>query len=73
MKKNVGKIDRLVRIILAFVLLVVAFAIPLEGVLQYVFFALGAILLVTAFVSFCPLYTVVGCNTCAKKAGNSKK
>ena len=73
MKKNVGKIDKVVRIILAFALIVAAVAIPLEGVLQYVLIALGVVFLVTAFVGFCPLYTVVGCNTCAKNVESSKK
>ncbi len=73
MKKNVGKIDKVVRIILAFALIIAAVAIPLEGVLQYVLIALGVVFLVTAFVGFCPLYTVAGCNTCAKKVEASKK
>jgi hypothetical protein len=28
---------------------------------------LGAIFLATSFISFCPLYTLVGMNTCEKK------
>lgn len=73
MKKNVGKIDKVIRIILAFALIVAAVAIPLEGVLQYVIIAVGVVFLVTAFVGFCPLYAIPGCNTCAKSTESAKK
>jgi len=73
MKRNVGKIDKVIRIILAVALVAAAFAIPLEGVLQYVFIAFGAIFLITAFVGFCPLYAIPGCNTCAKSTESAKK
>ena len=73
MKKNVGKIDKAIRIILAVALIASAFLIPLEGVLQYVFIAFGAIFIITSLVGFCPLYTVAGCNTCAKNVDAEKK
>jgi F0F1-type ATP synthase assembly protein I len=73
MKKNVGKIDKVIRIILAIALFVAAFAIPLTGAWLYLFIAFGIIFLVTSIVSFCPLYTLCGCNTCPMKTEGEKK
>jgi len=72
MKKNVGKIDQAIRIILAIALLVAAFAIPLQGVLQYVFIALGVIFLLTSAISFCPVWALFGINTCPAKTEGEK-
>jgi hypothetical protein len=37
------------------------------GTAGYVLMALGAVFLLTSLVSFCPLYTLVGLNTCPAK------
>ena len=57
--KNIGQIDRVVRFALGalLILLVLTGAI---GVWGYI----GAILVVTAAVSFCPVYRLVGLKTC---------
>lgn len=64
MKANVGTIDKVARIIIALVLFSLYFF--LEGNLRYVAF-IGIIPLVTAFTSWCPLYTLIGMSTCARK------
>lgn len=61
MRRNVGKTDRLVRAVLGVVLLAVLFLA--EGPFRYIGLA-GIVLLLTSFVSFCPLYTLFGLNTC---------
>ncbi len=66
MKKNMGNIDRIVRIILAIAFSVAYFTKAVEGTLVYVLLGLGAIFLLTSIVSFCPLYTLFGLNTCKK-------
>ncbi len=63
MKTNVGQSDRVIRIILALLLFLLFFL--LEGNLKYLAF-IGIIPLVTAFIKFCPLYTLFGVNTCKK-------
>ncbi|HLO59800.1 MAG TPA: DUF2892 domain-containing protein [Bacteroidales bacterium] len=71
MKKNVGSIDKVVRIILAAVLVGLLFAKVVTGTLAIVAVIVGAILLLTSAVSFCPLYSVLGL-TSRKKETLSK-
>lgn len=68
MKKNVGTIDKIVRLILAAVLLIIAFATNLAGgVWSYILVALAAILIFTSLISFCPIYWPFGLSTRAKE------
>ena len=67
MKKNVGSIDKVVRIIIAIVLAVLYFANVVTGTLGIIFLVLAAIMLLTSFISFCPLYAPFGMNTSKKK------
>jgi hypothetical protein len=61
MKKNVGKVDMIIRLIIAIV-------IAALGIVYESWWGLIAIIpLVTAFVKFCPLYTLFGCSTCSVK------
>ena len=66
MKLNEGMIDRGVRLVAGAVLLVVGLVL-VKGTIGIVIDVLGAILLVTGVVGFCPLYTLFGINT-SKKA-----
>ena len=66
MTANVGGIDRTLRIVVGIVLIALFFL--LEGPARYVGL-LGLVALVTGLVSFCPLYTVLGINTCPMKKG----
>jgi hypothetical protein len=61
MKPNVGSIDRVVRIILGIALLSLLFI--LEGNARW-FGLIGIVPLMTATMRFCPLYAVLGMNTC---------
>ena len=67
MKKNMGNTDRIIRVIAAIVFSVLYFTGMVTGTLGLVLVVLGAIFLATSFISFCPLYTLVGMNTCEKK------
>ena len=60
MKKNVGSSDRIVRIVLGIV--VVASGL----FLQSWWGILGLVLLLTAGLNFCPLYSVIGLSTTKK-------
>lgn len=63
MKPNEGTTDRIIRLILAAVFFLLAFTVA-GGVWVYVAAGLGAVMLLTAAVGFCPLYAVLGINTC---------
>jgi len=64
MKANVGKIDKGIRVVLA-LLLFGSFFI-LEGNLRFIA-VLGFVPLLTGLVSFCPLYKILGINSCRIK------
>lgn len=68
MKKNMGSTDRIIRIILAIVFAALYFTNTVTGTLGLVLLVLGAVFLLTSFVSFCPLYLPFGISTCPKKA-----
>ncbi len=67
MKKNMGGLDRIVRFVVAAVIAVLYFTGVIQGTLAYVLLALGGIFVATSFISFCPLYALVGLNTCKIK------
>lgn len=61
MKKNVGQLDRIIRIILGIALLVLFFV--LEGALGWISLVLGIVFLLTGIIRVCPLYLPFGINT----------
>ena len=67
MKVNVGSTDKIIRILLAAVFAVLFFTGTVSGVLGYVLLALGAIFALTSLIGFCPIYALVGLNTCLAK------
>lgn len=67
MKKNMGSLDKTIRIIVALVLAVLYFTNVISGTLGIVLLVLAAVFLLTSFISFCPLYTLFGLNTCKTK------
>jgi hypothetical protein len=66
MKKNVGAIDRALRLLAAVALFSLWFV--LEGHARW-FGLLGIVPLATALLAWCPLYTVLGISTCTMKRG----
>jgi hypothetical protein len=64
MKKNMGSTDKIIRIILAAVLIGLYATNMVSGTLGYVFLAFAAIFVLTSLISFCPLYPLFGLNTC---------
>lgn len=64
MKLNVGGYDRIGRIVIGVVLLIVGLAAPVGATWQAVALVVAAIALVTAVVRFCPVNYLFGINTC---------
>lgn len=56
MKTNMGSVDRIVRVILAVVLLALALTNVISGAVGIIAIVLGVVFLLTAAVGFCPLY-----------------
>lgn len=68
MKANVGSVDKVIRFILAIALFSLYFV--LEGNMRYLAL-IGFVPLLTALVSWCPLYSLLGINTCPVKTAKS--
>jgi hypothetical protein len=67
MKPNMGSIDRIIRLGVAAVLAFLVYNGTLTGTLSYVGGAVAAIFALTSVISFCPIYTLLGINTCSRK------
>ena len=70
MKKNMGSTDRIIRFLLSAVFAYLYFAGIVTGTFGIILVVLGAIFVITSLVSFCPLYALVGLNTCPAKKDN---
>jgi hypothetical protein len=69
MKKNLGNADKMVRVLLAAIIAILYFTNIISGTLATVLLVLAGILVATSLISFCPLYALVGINTCPVKTG----
>lgn len=67
MKKNMGSLDRLIRLVLAAVVAFLYFKGILSGFLGITLLVIAIVFLLTSVVSFCPVYTLFGITTCKKK------
>ncbi len=61
--KNAGTIDRSIRVVVGLILLSLVFIGP-----QTLWGWVGLVPLVTGLVGFCPLYRLIGLNTCPIKS-----
>lgn len=62
-----GTTDKIVRIILAAIVAVLYFTNIISGMPAIVLLVLAGVFVLTSLISFCPLYTIIGLNTCAVK------
>jgi hypothetical protein len=67
MKVNMGSVDRMVRLMVAVVLTVLYLSKIVTGTLGAIALVVAGIFLLTSLVRFCPLYTLLGINTCGTK------
>ena len=65
MKKNVGTSDKVIRISLAIVLLILFFTDVLTGTAGILAIIASVALIGTSIFSFCGIYTLFGANTCS--------
>ncbi|MFI5153758.1 MAG: DUF2892 domain-containing protein [Chitinophagales bacterium] len=66
MKKNIGNVDRMVRVLLALVIAMLYFTKQINGTPAIILGLIAGILLVTGFVGTCPLYMLFKLNTKSK-------
>jgi len=67
MKRNMGTIDKSIRILFAAAVAVLYFAGAINGTAAIVLGGLAAIMVVTSLVGFCPLYVPMGLSTRKKE------
>ena len=65
-EKNMGTIDRIVRLVLAIILAALYFTGAVSGTLGVVFLVIAVVFALTAAVSICPLYLPFGLSTRGK-------
>ena len=70
MKKNMGSLDKGIRITVAVAIALLYYFNVISGTLAYVLMAVAIIFLLTSFINFCPLYTILGINSCKIKNAN---
>lgn len=69
MKKNMGIFDRILRIVLAIIVAILIYMETLTGTAAIVLGIIAGVFLLTSFVGFCGLYSLLGFTTCAVKKG----
>ena len=67
MKKNMGSMDRVVRILIVIAIAVLYSQEIITGTAAIILGVVASIFLLTSLVSFCPLYKIVGLSTCPAK------
>ncbi len=63
MKKNMGKLDRVVRLIIAIAVLILSVTTIIPQNFRVLGLIVPAILILTSIVRFCPMYLPFGCRT----------
>ncbi|MCT4666202.1 MAG: DUF2892 domain-containing protein [Flavobacteriales bacterium] len=66
MKKNMGSTDKIIRIIIAILLVGLYYNGTLSGTIGIVAVILSIVFVLTSLISFCPLYLPFGIKTCKK-------
>jgi len=60
MKKNVGSVDKIIRLIIAIVAIYVSYQGLVESPWNYVLYAIAGIMILTGLVGTCPIFSVLG-------------
>ncbi len=66
MTKNMGQTDRIIRVVVGIVLLILAFT-TLGGTWAWIAGIVGAVMLATSAMGWCPPYSILGISTCRTK------
>jgi DUF2892 family protein len=66
MKKNMGTVDKVIRLILAAIFTTLYLTDIVPGTIGLVLLILSGVFVLTSLINFCPLYPLVGVNTCSK-------
>jgi hypothetical protein len=67
MKKNMGMVDKIIRLVIAAIIGVLYFTNVITGTLGIVLLVAAGIFVMTSLIGFCGLYTILGIKTCPSK------
>jgi len=67
MKKNMGTLDRAVRILIAIILGILILTGKISGTLAWVLGIISVVFLLTSIIGWCPLYVTLGISTIKKE------
>ncbi len=67
MKKNMGNTDKMIRILAAIACFIIVLTLKPAAPYGTILRAAGLLLAATSLFSFCPLYSLLGRNTCGIK------
>ena len=67
MKKNMGTTDKLIRLTIAIVLIVLYWRQVLTDTWGIIALVVALVFTLTSLISFCPLYAIFGIKTCKKE------
>ena len=65
MKKNIGSADKIIRLTASAILVYLYSAKVVDGILGTVLLGAAFTLTITSFISFCPLYSILGFSSCS--------
>jgi len=63
MKKNMGNLDKVIRVLAAILIIVLYLTNEISGTVAIVLLGLASVFILTSFISFCPLYLPFGFST----------
>jgi len=72
MEDNLNTTDRIIRILLALIFAVIYYNNVITGVIGIALLVFGAILMLTSFARFSPIYRILGISTCRTKMYGEK-
>lgn len=67
MTSNMGKTDKAIRILIALTIGLLIYFKVVTGTIATVLLVIAGVFVLTSLISFCPLYTLIGLNTCKKE------
>ncbi|SHJ02663.1 YgaP family membrane protein [Algibacter luteus] len=67
MKKNIGNLDKGLRVIIAITVALLYYFNVITGTLAYILMVVAIILLITSFINFCSIYSILGVNSVKSK------
>lgn len=63
MKKNIGSADKIIRLLLAALFILLFIFNVVGGIFGYILLALAVILILTSLVNYCPIWAIFGIKT----------